>query len=346
MMRILEEGANRDGWMVMKRLKRILQRLKSWPLRDTHELLARNHQLAGRMACLQLRSMQMISSLQDVEFKVSSQWGEDGIIEWLIQRAGIPSRSRTFVEFGVENYREANTRFLLQNRNWRGLIMDGGQELVQAVRDDGLYWSHDLTVRSAFITRENVNDLIASAGFSGEIGLLSIDIDGNDYWAWEAIEIVQPIICICEYNAVFGDLHAITVPYSPTFQRTAAQHSNLYFGASIKALSSLALRKGYRLLGTTTAANDAFFMREDYALNILNNSLQNVCALPSFARESRDEQGQLSYITGLDRAKYIWHLPVVNVETGVAMMLADLDPIYSQDWLEMMAPAAASAASL
>ena len=73
-----------------------------------------------------------------------------------------------------------------------------------------LFWGYDLTAKSAFITRENVNDLFVDAGFSGEIGLLSIDIDGNDYWVWEAIRAVRPIICVCEYNAVFGDIWPIS----------------------------------------------------------------------------------------------------------------------------------------
>ncbi|HEY6375509.1 MAG TPA: hypothetical protein VIX90_08285, partial [Edaphobacter sp.] len=152
------------------------------------------------MASWNVRSREVISSLQDVEFKISSQWGEDGIIDWLVERANIPPSSRTFIEFGVEDYREANTRFLLQNRNWRGLIMDGDSTMVKTITTEplalanylSLALAHDVTARQAFITRENINDLISSSGFSGEVGLLSIDIDGNDYWVWEAIEIVRP----------------------------------------------------------------------------------------------------------------------------------------------------------
>jgi len=95
---------------------------KSWLIDGMQSLAMDNQMLMGRMASWQVRSMDVVSSLQDVEFKVSSQWGEDGIIDWLIERAGIPPALHSFVEFGVENYREANTRFLLQNRNWRGLI--------------------------------------------------------------------------------------------------------------------------------------------------------------------------------------------------------------------------------
>jgi hypothetical protein len=323
--------------MILKKLiKRAVQPFRSWLVGQVRILLEQNHQLTGRLASWQVRSMTVISSLSDVEFKVSSQWGEDGIIDWLIERAGIPPESRTFVEFGVESYREANTRFLLRNRNWRGLIMDGGEEMVQAVRDDGLYLAHDLTVSSAFLTRDNINDLISAAGFRGEIGLLSIDVDGNDYWIWEAIEVIQPIICICEYNAIFGDMHPISVPYSATFHRTAAHYSNLYFGASIGALRSLAARKGYRFAGTTSAANDAFFVREDYAQRFLNTSVENIRALPSFFRDSKDQSGRLTYLGGLERLRHISSLPVVNVETGIIAKLADLNPIYSQEWLEMM----------
>jgi hypothetical protein len=280
--------------------------------------------------------MKTISSLQDVEFKVSSQWGEDGIIDWLIERANIPLAAQSFIEFGVEDYREANTRFLMQNRNWRGLIMDGSSSMLDRTKADGLYWKYDLVAKPAFIDRENINTLISEAGFSGEIGLLSVDLDGNDFWVWEAIEVVRPIICICEYNAVFGDLHPISIPYDPRFNRTEAHFSNLYFGASIAALRSLAVRKGYRFVGTTTAANDAFFVREDYAKNFVDSSLQNVRALPSKARESRDLSGQLTYVNGLDRFKMIATLPVVNTETGETIKLNELQSVYSHEWITAM----------
>lgn len=187
---------------------------------------------------------------------------------------------------------------------------------------------------------ENINDLISSAGFGGDIGLLSIDIDGNDYWIWEAIVTVRPIICICEYNAVFGDVHPICAPYDSSFDRTKAHHSNLYFGVSIAALHWLAARKGYRFVGTNSAGNNAFFVREDYAKQFVDSSLLHIQALPSFFRESRDELGQLNYIGGMERLKHVSALSVVNVETGEAMRLGDLESVYSKEWLEYMMGAA------
>ena len=330
--------------MFKQSVKKVLTPFKSWLTAETRTAMNVSLLLQGTMASWNVRSREAISSLQDVEFKVSSQWGEDGIIDWLVERANIPPNSRTFIEFGVEDYVEANTRFLLQNRNWRGLIMDGDPAMVKTITTEplalanslSLALAHHLTARQAFITRENINELISSSGFSGEVGLLSIDIDGNDYWVWEAIEIVRPIICICEYNAAFGDLHPVSIPYDPTFSRTKAHDSNLYYGASIKALCSLGARKGYRFVGTTSAGNDAFFVREDFAKQFVDNSLQHIRALPSLFREGMQESGQRNYIGGLDRLKYISALPLVNTETGKTVKLSDLGPLYSPEWLALM----------
>jgi hypothetical protein len=275
--------------------------------------------------------MHQINGLQDVEFCVSSQFGEDGIIDWLVEKAEIPRPVQCFVEFGVENYQEANTRFLLQNRNWRGLILDGNPKLAEGLKRDPLFWRHDLTVESSFITRENINNLISDASFAGDIGLLSVDIDGNDYWVWQAIEVVRPIIVICEFNAVFGNIHAISVPYDPQFVRNHKHPSYLYFGASLPALCSLSAKKGYSFVGTTLAGNDAFFVRNDHAPKVLN-AMKKVAAYCSRTREARDETGALIYTSGKARFDLIAGLPVVQVETGNVVNLKDLHPIATPDW--------------
>jgi hypothetical protein len=327
-------------------IRKKLNLVRSWAHNDLRAVGVERDLLLGRMASWSVRSRNRISSLQEIEFKVTSQWGEDGILDWLIERANIPTVSHSFIEFGVENYREANTRFLLQNRNWRGLIMDGSSEMVSAVKADGLYWKYDLVVKPAFIDRENINRLISEAGFTGDIGLLSVDLDGNDYWIWQAIEVVRPIICICEYNAVFGDLHAISVPYDPKFQRTQAHFSNLYFGASLAAFKSLATTKGYRFVGTTLAGNDAFFVREDYAARFVDDSLTNIQSLPSMARESRNQAGQLTYVRGLDRFHAMSALPVVNTDTGETHALKELPSVYSAEWLAAMTGSTPSQAAV
>jgi hypothetical protein len=280
--------------------------------------------------------MAAVSSLDKVEFKVFSQWGEDGIIDWLIERAEIPSHLNSFIEFGVESYAEANTRFLLQNRNWRGLVIDGSPAQIERLKmEKQLFWGYDLTAKSAFITRENINDVLIDSGFAGEIGLLSIDIDGNDYWVWEAISAVHPIICTCEYNAVFGDVWPISIPYEQHFTRSRPEFRGLYFGASIAALRSLASRKGYRFLGTGSAGVNAFFVREDYASRF-HSSLVNPLAWPSKFREARDEAGNLSFARGLQRAYLIRDLPVINTETMETCALGELTPLYSDDWSRIL----------
>jgi hypothetical protein len=288
------------------------------------------------MASWQVRSLKSVPSLHNVEFKVFSQWGEDGIIDFLIERAQIPARIHSFVEFGVESYAEANTRFLLENRNWRGLVIDSaGQIELLKKRESHLFWRYDLTAVSAFVTRENINELLLKSGFSGEIGLLSIDIDGNDYWVWEAISAVRPVICVCEYNAVFGDVWPLSIPYEEKFVRTRPEFNNLYFGASIIALDSLANRKGYRFVGTNSEGVNAFFIREDYA-SCFDSLIASPVAQPSKFRESRDSSGRLSYARGLERPRLIGELPVVNTETREIHILGNIKPLYSEKWLEIL----------
>jgi hypothetical protein len=139
----------------------------------------------------------------------------------------------TFVEFGVEHYAEANTPFLLQHRNWRGLIADISAEAIETVRRSDLMWRHDLTAVHLQITRDNINDLLTDHGFAGEIGVLSVDVDGIDYWIWDAITVSNPGIIICEYNGLFGDRHPLSVQPDDNFNRTEKHFSNLYWRSSI-----------------------------------------------------------------------------------------------------------------
>jgi len=300
---------------------------------DVYSSVQRCLVLEGKNAAQLIRTLNTINHLSDAEFRVYSQWGEDGILEWLIQR--IPISSDCFIEFGVENYREANTRFLLINRNWKGLIMDASSEFMRTVRQDEVYWRYDLRAVSAFVDRENINSLIAKNGIAGNIGVLSIDVDGNDYWIWEAIEVVNPDIVVCEYNGVFGDLHPITIPYAADFYRTRAHSSNLYFGASIGALSLLADRKGYELVGTNRAGINAFFVRRDL-LPAISSCIASKSPFPSCVRESLDENGRLTFASGLERLELIADMPVVRLDTQKTVKLRELVPLYSRGWLEMM----------
>jgi hypothetical protein len=286
----------------------------------------------GRMCSLALKEVSSINHLEDVEFGIYSQWGEDGIVEWLIQRIPMPMR---FVELGVEDYAEANTRFLLEHRNWKGLVLDGSRANIEALRNDSIYWRHAVTAQHRFITAENIDSIIADAGFGGEIGILSIDIDGNDYWTWRAIASVNPAVVICEYNAVFGDLHAITIPYDPTFVRSVAHHSNLYYGASIRALITLGEEEGYQLIGSNRNGVNAFFIRSDLA-HYVNDAIKCKDPRPSMIRESRDASGTMTFLGGLDRARLIQDLNVIDISTMQLRPLRELFPLYGNTWQKLV----------
>lgn len=288
------------------------RRIRDWAQGiEQHE---RSRELVGAMLARQVAQVRHPASLAEVEFRVHSQFGDDGILQWLVAR--LPLLPRSFVEFGVEDYSESNTRFLMVNNGWRGLVMDGSREKMARLRRRPWFWRHDLEARACFVTRENVNGEIASWAHDKPIGLLHIDVDGNDYWLWDAIHSITPVIVIVEYNAIFGAERAITIPYQADFRRHAAHYSGQYFGASISALTQLANRKGYALIGGNSAGNNAYFVREDF----LGDELQAVSPQKAFVspqfRESRDRAGHLDYLDFEQRQALIRGLLVMNTTNG------------------------------
>jgi hypothetical protein len=284
----------------------------------------------GLMHARNTRARERIADLSEVEWQAFSQWGEDGILDWLVHH--LPGIPETFVEFGVENYRESNTRWLLRARNWKGLVMDGSSDHMRDLHSQDICWKHELTGVAAFIDAGNINDLLTRHGFTGEIGLLSIDIDGNDYWVWQAIHTVQPALVVCEYNAVFGDLEALTIPYDAQFVRSRAHASHLYYGASIRALIHLATEKGYTFLGTNRHGSSGFFVRNDLAAH-LTGRIERIRSWPSRFREARDGQGRLLFLSGEQRAAVIGSLPVVRIPEEKVVPLSSLDRLYSKEWM-------------
>ena len=252
-------------------------------------------------------------SLHEVEFKVYSQWGDDGIIQYLIHKLQLTNK--TFIEFGVENYRESNTRFLLINNNWRGLVFDGSEKHIDTIQQDDIYWRHDITAKHAFITRDNINGLLTENYFTGPVGLLHIDIDGNDYWVWEAINVVTPDIVIMEYNALFGKEKAVTIPYQADFTVGKAHYSRLYFGASLKSLVTLAKQKGYFFVGCNSAGVNAYFISNKFKGVVREVTLDEGYVMSS-TRQARDANGNLSFLSGTAGAGLLKGLEVYNVETG------------------------------
>lgn len=191
-------------------------------------------------------------------FKVYSQHEEDGIIQEIFRRIG--TANRTFVELGVETGVECNTVKLLIE-GWRGTWIEANPQGCKAIAASFADFLRDrrLTLQQSFVTAENINALIENSGFKGEIGLLSIDIDFNDYWVWKAVNAVSPRAVVIEYNAGLHPPMAVTVPYQPN--RTG--DGTNFFGASLEALVRLGREKGYRIVGCNISGSNAFFVRED-----------------------------------------------------------------------------------
>lgn len=291
------------------KLRSVLNKVVSQSISSEQQLL-----ISGRLLSETFKSMKHISCLGDVEFSVFSQWGDDGIIQWLISNLELPNK--TFIEFGVANYRESNTRFLMMNNNWSGFVMDGAESNVAQIINSEYYWRYNLSLKTAFIDIENINSLLLLSKFEKEVGILHIDLDGNDYWIWKEINVISPIVVILEYNGVFGIDKAITVPYNPNFNRTNAHYSNLYFGASLLALHQLSVDKGYAFIGCNSAGNNAYFVRKDKLNDVVREtSFQNGFVTSKF-RESRDEKGRLTYLTGRARIEAIKGMPVYNINTN------------------------------
>ena len=262
-----------------------------------------------------------ISQLEEVEFQVFSQFGEDGIIQWLIHNVEI--ENKIFVEFGVEDYVEANTRFLLMNNNWSGLVIDGSNENIRSIKEWKYLWKYDLQAIAEFITKDNINQIISSAGINGDIGILSIDLDGNDYWILDAIDCVSPRILVCEYNNIYGDKEMVTVPYDRNFVRTEKHFSNLYWGASIMAFCDWAQRNGYYYMGSNSAGNNAFFVRKD-CIETDRIPAKAQVFIQSKYRESRGRNGELTYLKGREGLECIKEMELVNLKTHCRVSIADL----------------------
>ena len=264
-----------------------------------------------------------IEKIEDIEFKIFSQFGDDGIIQFLIDKLEIDYEYQNFIEFGVEDYSEANTKFLLFNNNWSGLILDSSNENIENIKKNNFFWKFDLEAIECFIKKENINSIITNSNiYKKKIGILSIDIDGNDYWVWKEINVIDPLIVIVEYNSSFGFEKKVSIPYNQSFERSKAHHSNLYWGASIEALKFLAAQKGYNFLTTNSAGNNAYFIKKNLfdkiKLNIKKNTYQ------SKFRESRDESGKKTFINHDKRLSIIGHLEVEDVETNKLYKISEL----------------------
>ena len=255
--------------------------------------------LKAKLLSVKNRYLKKIKDLSDVEFQVYSQWGEDGIIDWLINK--FPEIPKSFLEIGTENYKESNTRFLLVNKNWDGFLIEADKVAVKDIKSQRVFWKHNLKIENKFITKDNINTIIKKINIPKKIGLLSLDVDGVDYWIMNNLSVLEPSIIVCEYNSLFGQKKSVTVPYKKNFIRSEEHYSNLYYGASIKAFVELMKKKNYFLIGTNSAGNNAFFLKKNL-FNKINKLISEKKIFVSKFRESRDSNGKLTF---LDKKKFL-----------------------------------------
>lgn len=233
------------------------------------------------------------------EYRVYSQNGEDGILLYIFSRIG--TTNKTTVEFGVGDGTECNAANLILNFGWNGLFMEGNQRHVDKGQKYYINKGIDsLKFECSFVSAENINDLISGYGFTGEVDLLSVDIDGNDYWVWQQIEVIKPRVVVVEYNSSFGPNRSVTVPYDPTFKRREQHRSGWYHGASVGALEKLGRKKGYELVACDSTGVNAFFI--DERINVFEPVPAHMAYYPEFKRISKggDPEKQLETIGGLE----------------------------------------------
>jgi hypothetical protein len=248
----------------------------SWP-RSSPAAQAAQLSLKFKYAELARLGKSALPDFADTYLRAFSQNGEDGVLLYLFGVLG--ACSRTVVEVCAGDGIQCNAANLIVNHGWDGLLFDGNAELVARGRQFYAQCGDTATsppvLQNAWVTAENVNELIASAGFEGEVDLLSLDLDGVDYWIWKSLEVISPRVVVCEYQDIWGPDVAMTVPYRPDF--TSGDSDFNYQGASLLAFVRLARTKGYRLVGVERLGFNAFFVRDDVGADLLPEIDHRTC---------------------------------------------------------------------
>ncbi len=218
-----------------------------------------------------------LPTFDEVRMKSFSQSGEDGVLLYIFSLIG--TTNRRCVEICAGNGIECNSANLIVHHDWHGLLVDGSEDNVALGMK--FYAAHCINVYTqpvfiaAWITADSVNNLVKHRGFEGPIDLLTIDIDGNDYWVWEALDVVSPRVVVAEFQHVWGAEHAVTQTYDPNFVWRPNALPLGMCGASLPALVTLGRRKGYRLVGIHSC--NAFFVRDDLGVDVLPEVPAEAC---------------------------------------------------------------------
>ncbi|MFZ3059414.1 MAG: hypothetical protein WA102_06685 [Candidatus Methanoperedens sp.] len=208
----------------------------------------------------------LLPAFQETGFRVYSQNDEDGLFLYIFSQIGTKNKVLVDVAFGSPY--GANTTNLICNWGWTGLLIEGGN----VDKSKKFFDTHPDTfvfppkIKSAWVTAENINELLRENGITDEIDLLSLDVDGVDYWLWKSLKEINPRVVVLEYMNIWGPDKAMTVPYKPDFNRFDTHPD--FFGASLLAFVKLGKEKGYRLIGCNKYGFNAFFIRNDIGIDV------------------------------------------------------------------------------
>jgi hypothetical protein len=267
-----------------------------------------------------------IENIRDAEIKIFSQFGEDGIINFLLHKLGLNEKIK-FVEIGTGDYEEANTRFLCESRICEGLLIDKIDDL-KFIKKRDFYWKNDLYFYQKMINSKNISSVIKDFGFESNCNLLSLDIDGNDYWVLKNINLETTDMVIVEYNPLFGSNLSITIPEDDNFDRN--KNNKLFYGASLRAMIDLLDQKNFFFIGANKACNNGFFINNKYKSNFSDIKINNLKKYTDFTfrelKKNSVKENAISYLVNL-----IDHCEIYNLKSKKIIKIKEIKETLIND---------------
>ena len=294
---------------MIKKIKNIFKKYFKKYLSEKKRMIGHSHFLNMRNKYADLKK------IKDVDYKIFSQNGEDGIIDYLTSQLNIDKPK--FIEIGVGDYSESNTKFIFETTSPQGMIFDCIENFKEKVKENTKVWKGHLEIIEEQVSSKNILELINSKNFFESLDIFSLDIDGIDYWILNELPKNFSKIVIVEYNSVFGREKSVTVPNIDSFNRTDYHYSNLCFGMSLKAAIEIMKEKNFYFVGVNLMRNNAFFVsnkfpKDNYFKNLQIEELNKI--EEANFQESRDKEGNLNFLSGNNRIKEIFDCEVINLD--------------------------------
>jgi hypothetical protein len=261
----MKRFAKRLLWPAYEAAGRLIKNSVPVPDRESYcQQMQRS--IANQYMMFKLNGLAPYPNIRDAGFRVFSQFEEDGIILYVLAMIGF--KTRRVVEMCIGDGSECMATNLILNHGFDGYLFDGDENNIQQAeaffraKKECLLYSPVLS--QAWITAENVDDLLVNSGAGGEVDLFSLDIDGNDYWVWKAVTAINPRLLIFETHHGIPADRSLTIEYRPDFNRADRPVAEQdYINASLLAMQKLCKSKGYRMIGAHRHGFNVLFLRQD-----------------------------------------------------------------------------------